>query len=398
MKPLNELLKQTEFSDAEIVHLLGLTDREDCEALRRAAYELTSQLIGDKVHYRGLIEFSNICTVDCRYCGIRKSNHEVERYELDRTDILEAADWAAENGYGSVCLQAGERRDPKFIEFIAGCVAEIRARSRSAHLPHGLGITLSLGEQTPAVYRRWAEAAGPGGGLRYLLRLESSNPALFNALHSAPGKHEKDLLARLQALKDLRAAGFQVGTGVMIGLPGQTLEDLCADIRVFQSLDIDMIGMGPYITSAGSDMDATDMMETGPLLQLALNMIAVTRLVMREVNIAAATALQSLTEDGRERGIAHGCNIVMPNLTPRAVRKNYQLYDNKPCIEDEPGDCRGCLEGRIVSVGRRVGWNEWGDSRRWHVRNELPLPAVESRPRPPAPKSLAGIAVVTRPA
>lgn len=396
MKPLNELLTQSEFSDAEIVHLLGLTGRDDCEALRRAAYELTTRLVGDKVHYRGLIEFSNICTVDCRYCGIRKSNHEVDRYELDRADIIEAAQWAADNGYGSVCLQAGERRDPKFIGFIAECVAEIRARSRSEQLPDGLGITLSLGEQTPEVYRRWADAAGAGGGLRYLLRLESSNPKLFDTLHSAPGKHEKDLPARIQALKDLRDAGFQVGTGVMIGLPGQTLEDLCADIRTFQSLDIDMIGMGPYITSAGSDMDAADMMERGSLLQLALNMIAVTRLVMREVNIAAATALQSLTEDGRERGIAHGCNIVMPNLTPRAVRKNYQLYDNKPCIEDEPGDCRGCLEGRIVSVGRRVGWNEWGDSRRWYRRSGIAAPVIEQRQRPAAPRRLAGIPVVTR--
>lgn len=396
MKPLAELLEQSEFSDAEIVRLLGLTDPADCAVLRDAAYALTSRLIGDKVHYRGLIEFSNICTVDCRYCGIRKSNHAVPRYELRREEILAAARWAADNGYGSVCLQAGERRDARFVNLVAGCVAEIRAQTRSEALPHGLGITLSLGEQTLAVYQRWAQAAGEGGGLRYLMRLESSNPRLFDALHSAPGKHEKDLPARMQALSDLRSAGFQVGTGVMIGLPGQTLADLCADIRVFQSLDVDMIGMGPYITSAGSDMDAGDMMERGALLQLSLNMIAVTRLVLRDVNIAAATALQSLTEDGRERGIAHGCNIVMPNLTPRAVRKSYQLYDNKPCVEDEPGDCRGCLEGRIVSAGRRVGWNEWGDSRRWRVRNALPLPAVEARSRPAAPRSLAGIAVVTR--
>ncbi|MEG0822300.1 MAG: [FeFe] hydrogenase H-cluster radical SAM maturase HydE [Burkholderiaceae bacterium] len=396
MTPLPQLLAQATFTDAEIVHLLGLTDPADCAALRAAAFELTSQLIGDKVHYRGLIEFSNLCTVDCRYCGIRKSNHEVERYELDREEILAAAQWAADNGYGSICLQAGERRDPKFVAFVSDCVAEIRARTRSETLPYGVGVTLSLGEQSLATYQRWAQAAGEGGGLRYLLRIESSNPVLFDSLHSAPGKHEKDLPARLQALKDLRSAGFQLGTGVMIGLPGQTLADLCADIRTFQSLDIDMIGMGPYITSAGNDMPADAMMERGALLQLSLNMIAVTRLVMREVNIAAATALQSLVEDGRERGIAHGCNIVMPNLTPRTVRKSYQLYDNKPCIEDEPGDCRGCLEGRIVSAGRRVGWNEWGDSRRWAVRNDLPLAAVGARPKRPAPaRSLAGIAVVT---
>jgi len=179
---------------------------------------------------------------------------------------------------------------------------------------------------------------------------------------------EKSYHSRLRALEDIRAAGMQVGTGGMIGLPGQTLADLCADIRFYARHDVDMLGMGPYITSLGADMVAEGMMERAPLMQLSLNMLAVTRLVLRDVNIAAATALQTLAEDGRERGVSYGCNIIMPNISPREVRQNYQLYDNKPCIEEERTDCRGCLDARIATVGRRVGWNEWGCSPRYGKR------------------------------
>ena len=368
---LQAVLRQENFSDADIVYLLGLTRPEECEALRRAAYDLTTRLIGDKVHYRGIIEFSNICHLNCRYCGIRKSNKAVPRYMLSKDQIIESALWAAENNYGSVCLQAGERRDEKFIRFVEECIRAIREKSVSEKLPHGLSITLSLGEQEPDTYYRWREAAGEHGGIRYLLRMESSNPELFARLHPSRDSKaaEKTYASRRRALEDIRAAGLQVGTGGMIGLPGQTLDDLCADIRFYAQLDADMLGMGPYIVSMGADMVDEGMMEVEPLLQLSMNMLAVTRLVLRDVNIAAATALQTLQEEGRERGIAHGCNIIMPNISPRDIRRHYQLYDNKPCIEEERTDCRGCLETRIVSVGRRVGWNEWGCSQHYGKRN-----------------------------
>jgi biotin synthase len=361
---LERVLRQETFSDADIVRLLGLTDPADCEALRRASFDLTSRLIGDKVHYRGIVEFSNVCRLNCRYCGIRKANTSVPRYALTKAQIIESALWAAENNYGSVCLQSGERRDEKFIRFVKDCIREIRQRSVSDKLPHGLSITLSLGEQEASTYRRWREAAGVHGGVRYLMRMETSNPELFAKLHPARDRKrmEKCYESRLRALGAIRAAGMQVGTGGMIGLPGQTLADLCADIRFYALHDVDMLGMGPYITSLGADMVDEGMMDKAPLMQLSLNMLAVTRLVLRDVNLAASTALQTLFEDGRERGVAYGCNIVMPNISPREVRRNYQLYDNKPCIEEERTDCRGCLEGRIASVGRRVGWNEWGCS------------------------------------
>jgi len=351
---LPALLAQREFSDADLVRLLSLSSPQDLEALRRAAYQLTTAEVGDSVHFRGLIELSNICVLDCHYCGIRKGHQEVERYTLPHDEIVAAALWAAQAGYGSCVLQAGERRDANFARFIEHCVREIKARSVSDALPEGLGITLSLGEQRAETFGRWRAA----GAHRYLLRIETSNPELFARIHPPGQRHE----SRLRALEDLKAAGFQVGSGVMIGLPGQTTADLAADLRFFARQDLDMIGMGPYLSAPGSAMIDIATMESEPLLQLALKMIATTRLVLRDVNIAATTALQAMVPDGRERGIAFGANVVMPNLTPIAARQRYRLYEGKPCVDEARTECRTCLEGRIASTGRSVGWNSWGDS------------------------------------
>lgn len=367
-----ELLRKPELSDEDIVFLLGLRDPESCSLLQEAAFARTTELMGDCVYYRGLIELSNICTASCRYCGIRRENHDVKRYTMSKEEIVAAAVWAARSGYGSVCLQAGERRDEKFIAFIEECLIEIHKATVSSVLPQGVGVTLSLGEQTPETYRRWAKAAGCPESLRYLARFETSNPELFKVLHGARGDHEKQLEHRFRLLADLREAGYQTGTGVMIGIPGQTLEDLCRDIRTFQKLDVDMIGMGPYLMSEGGELQDFGQMDPEALMQLSLNMIAVTRLVMGPVNIAAATALQAIRDDGREIGIEYGANVVMPNLSPQQYRAGYQLYDNKPCLDDEPTQCASCLEKRIASRGRRVGWNMTGSSRRWLRRNGRP--------------------------
>ena len=173
-------------------------------------------------------------------------------------------------------------------------------------------------------------------------------------------------------LRDLRTAGYQVGTGVMIGIPGQSLEDLCRDIRTFQKFDIDMIGMGPYLMSEGGELQNFGQMAPEPLLQLSLNMIAVTRLVLGPINIAAATALQAIRDDGRELGVAYGANVVMPNLSPLQYRTGYQLYDNKPNLGDTPEQCARSLEARIEGIGRHIGWNMSGSSRRWLRRQGRP--------------------------
>ena len=367
-KSLAELLHQQTFTDEEAARLLALTDPDECRMLQERAYALTTELLGTNVYLRGLIEVSNVCTSNCRYCGIRKNNHSVKRYTLDEETVLACALLAARAGYGSIAIQAGERRDPKWIEWIAELLRKIHAKTVSDALPSGLGITLRLGEQTYEVYRYWAEASGNPQGLRYLLRIESSNPKLFHALHCTPGKNEKVLEHRYRALEDLRRAGYQVGTGVMIGLPGQTIEDLVADIRAFERIDADMIGMGPYITSSGADMVDEGMMPVPSLMQLSLNMIAVTRLIMRNVNIAAATALETLVPNGRIKGILHGCNVVMPNITPQQTRSDYQLYNNKAGCE-VGAESNILVEENIVHLAHRtLGLNKLGSSLRWQMR------------------------------
>ncbi len=247
-----------------------------------------------------------------------------------------------------------------FVDFVCHSLSQIKEQSKSETLPDGLGITLSVGEHDLDTYKRFYNA----GAHRYLLRIETTNDELYAKLHP----EEQKLSERKACLGYLREAGFQVGTGVMIGIPGQTLEMLAEDIRFFQEQDVDMIGMGPYILSEGGAMMEEGMMEEKALFQLALNMIAVVRLVLRDVNIAATTALQALMPTGREVGISYGANVTMPNLTPTDVRPNYQLYKGKPCIDEGRDDCRGCLQRRVESVNRQVGWDKWGDSKHFAKR------------------------------
>ena len=336
----------------DLVYLLSLKEREEILRLYERAYEVKLKYVGNKVYFRGLIEFSNICTKDCFYCGIRKSNRNVARYQMSEEDILEGARFAYESQYGSLVLQSGERSDAQFTAFIEKIVRAIKALSGG-----NLGITLSLGEQSEETYRRWFEA----GAHRYLLRIETSNEALYGRLHPRDHSYRK----RLDCLNTLKETGYQVGTGVMIGLPGQTIEDLADDVLFFEKMDIAMVGMGPYIvhkeTPLSSEVPDFGKIRAGQL-DLALKMIAVTRLYLKDINIASTTALQALAPTGREMGLRAGANIIMPNITVTKYRSSYQLYDDKPCLDENASFCRACLEQRIESVGEHVGFNEWGDS------------------------------------
>jgi len=311
------------------------------------------EAVGEKVYYRGLLEFSNICKRDCNYCGIRKSNLNIKRFELSKEEIVDIALWCAREGYGSLVLQSGERDDRKFVRFIEDVVGTIKSKSVSEKLPRGLGITLSCGEQSKEAYQTWFSA----GAHRYLLRIETTNPELFSKIHPASISLQK----RKACLVDLKDVGYQVGTGVMIGLPGQGEEDLARDIEFFREYDIDMIGMGPYIPHRDTPMGGS----RGGSIELSLKMVAAVRIVMRNINIAAASALQAIDPMGRERALEFGANIIMPLVTPAEGRKHYQLYDDKPCANEKAADCRLCLSKRIKSIGREIGFNEWGDSRHW---------------------------------
>lgn len=311
------------------------------------------EAVGEKVYYRGLLEFSNICERDCNYCGIRKSNKKTTRFKLSKEEIMAVASWCAREGYGSLVMQSGERNGGEFVRFVEDAVRAIKKESVSEELPKGLGITLSCGEQSMETYQTWFNA----GAHRYLLRIETTNPALFGRIHPASIslQRRKDCLA---ALKDV---GYQVGTGVMIGLPGQSEEDLARDIDFFREYDVDMIGMGPYIPHRDTPMRGG---KAGSI-ELSLRMVAAARICMRDINIAAASALQAIDPMGREKALDFGANIIMPLVTPVEVRKHYRLYDGKPCANEQAADCRLCLSRRIESTGREIGFNEWGDSKHW---------------------------------
>lgn len=336
----------------QLAKLIG-ADGEMRLLLKKQASETTIAQRGNKVYYRGLIEFSNICIKDCNYCGIRKSNAHVVRYLLDEDVIVEAAMYAWKNHYGSVVLQSGERTDPAFIDLINRVLLKIKKKTAGE-----LGITLSLGEQTESVYNQWFK----NGAHRYLLRIETSNRNLYKVIHPQDCLHL--FSKRLECLKLLKKIGFQTGTGVMIGLPGQTCEDLANDLLLFKELDIDMVGMGPYIEHEQTPLfhKKEQLWPLNQRFETALNMIATLRLLMPDVNIAAATALQSIDPMGREKALQWGANIIMPNITPTENRKNYLLYQNKPCTDEGADDCSSCLKIRIEMAGKKVGFDEWGDS------------------------------------
>lgn len=353
-----DLLKQDQFFKKDIIRLLE-TQGEDRTLLFKKSAEVKEKYIGNKVWFRGLIEFSNICGKDCLYCGIRKGNKNLTRYNLSDDEILAAARFAYNNKYGSIALQSGELEGSFVAERIENLLNKIK------ELSHGeLGITLSVGEQEPEVYKKWYDA----GAHRYLLRVEATNEALYRKIHPDDSKH--NFRRRLDCLKSLQDIGYQTGTGVMIGLPFQTMADLADDLLYMKEFNIDMCGMGPYIEHADTPL----IEHSGTLLplkerfDLTLKMIAILRIMMKDINIVAATALQAIDPVGREKAVKIGANILMPNITPGKYRDSYKLYDNKPCTDDSAEDCQSCLEARVSLADAVVVYGEWGDSKHYSER------------------------------
>ncbi len=347
--------------EAPISEIVRMLRGEDLASLMRRAYEAKAANWGRKVALRGLVEFSNICAKNCLYCGIRRGNSRVARYRMSEPEIVDAVAWAAENRYGSVVLQSGELETEENAAFVERVLKSIRSR-----LGDSLGITLSLGEQSEETYRRWMNA----GANRYLLRIETSNPDLYARIHPADHSWKR----RLDCLRALSRVGYIVGTGVMIGLPGQTIEDLARDILFFRDEGVDMIGMGPYLPHPDTPLassvpggrmrpasDAAPRPDKQRLLELTLRMIAAARLTIPDANIASTTALQAIHPEGREKGLLAGANLIMPNVTPVKYRGEYILYPDKPCTGESSELCRGCLERRVKSVGEEIAWGERGD-------------------------------------
>ena len=320
-------LTQNEWTALIAGHSLG-----DAEYLFERAREIRHRHYHHDVYTRGLIEFTNYCKNDCFYCGIRRSNRMAQRYRLTKEQILDCCSQGYSLGFRTFVLQGGE--DGYFTdEIMADIVSTIHS------LYPDCAITLSLGERSFESYLLLFEA----GADRYLLRHETFDSGHYAALHPKP----LSALNRQQCLWDLKKIGYQVGTGFMVGSPWQTAENLAADMLFLGELNPQMVGIGPFIPHH----DTSFAQYPAGTLELTLFMLGLIRLMLPKVLLPATTALGTIAPDGREQGILAGANVVMPNLSPTDVRKNYLLYDNKICTGDEAAECRGCLERRMDSIG-----------------------------------------------
>ena len=349
---IKNILHKDILSRNDIVTLLK-TEGDERQELFEYSAKIKEQYVHNKVYLRGLIELSNICAKDCYYCGIRRSNSKVKRYDLSDEDVLNAAYYAYKQRYASLVIQSGELSSPKFTSRITRLLKEIQKLSNGE-----MRVTLSMGEQSKDVFQEWREA----GAHRYLLRIEASNRELYEKIHPNTELHSYD--RRRQALKDLRDTGYQTGTGVMIALPFQTLEDLASDLLFMKDIDVDMVGMGPYLEHKETPLykHKDILLPKEDRFDLSLKMIAILRIMMKDINIAASTAMQTIHPQGREKAIAVGANVFMPNITPCYYRGEYKLYEDKPCTDEGPEDCQACVENRIASVSNDVAYGEPGDS------------------------------------
>jgi len=331
---LLELIKKAEethtLSKNEIVELLK--DDQYNDELFKAADRVRKKYVGDEVHLRGLIEFSNICKQNCLYCGLRRDNKNIKRYRLKPEQIINFAKNARNLGYRTVVLQSGE--DDFFnVERMTKIIKSIKELD--------VAITLSIGEKTREEYKAYKEA----GADRYLLRIETTDKELYEKLDPNMS-HEN----RKRCLKDLKELGYEVGTGCLIGLPGQTIESIADDILFFKEIDADMIGVGPFIPNPDTPLKN----EKGGTFELSLKVMAITRLLMPDINIPATTAMETLNINGRLIALRSGANVVMPNVTEGEYRKLYALYPGKICINDTPTHCFSCITGKINSIGRPI--------------------------------------------
>lgn len=300
--------------------------------LFNAADRVRKKYVGNEVHLRALIEFSNICKQHCKYCGLRLENKELDRYNIDEETIFKFVKKAVSYGYKTVVLQSGESNSYS-TEQIINIIRKIKSLN--------ISITLSIGEKTFEEYNAYKSA----GADRYLLRIETTDKDLYKKMHP-----EMDFENRLNCLYNLKKLNYEVGTGCLVGLPNQSLESLANDILFFKELDADMIGIGPFIPNPNTPLKN----ETGGTFNLALKVMAITRLLLPDINIPATTAMETLNPNGRIIALQSGANVVMPNATEGIYRKKYELYPGKICVNDTPEKCSICINSKIIQIGRTI--------------------------------------------
>ncbi len=330
---LIDKLEQNRILDKEeFISLLTGVCKEDRVCLQERARLVAGRHYGNKIYTRGLIEFTNYCRNDCYYCGIRRSNRRVERYRLTGDEIFDCCREGYGLGFRTFVLQGGEDKSYSDEDMVI-----LIRRIREAY--PDCAITLSIGEKSYDSYQRFYEA----GADRYLLRHETANEEHYRKLHP----DSLSLGNRKQCLKDLKRIGFQVGAGFMVGSPYQTGEHIVEDLLFLKELSPEMVGIGPFLPHHETPFAN----EARGTLGQTLLLISIIRLMLPNALIPATTALGTVHPKGRELGILAGANVVMPNLSPTAVRKKYQLYDDKICTGDEAAECRGCLDRRMKKIG-----------------------------------------------
>ena len=320
----------------DVKAVLSCTNDQTLEEIFSFADSVRKQYAGDGILLRGIVEFSSFCRNACSYCGINRTNERLSRYRLSREEVLSSVDKIAGCGIRTVVLQSGEDN-----ELDAGWLADI---VRSITQRHDMAVTLSVGEWDTGTYRFWREA----GAGRYLLKIETTDPDIYTALHP-----DMSLANRLRCLDDLRSLGYQTGSGIIIGLKGQTMDSLVSDILFFRERNFDMIGIGPFIPHGETVLKNE---ETGSV-SMTLKAVALTRILTRSAHLPATTALGSIGgKDFRLRGLCAGANVLMPNFTPAPYRRQYEIYPGKRCVDEPQGACAFCMESMALSIGRHIDY------------------------------------------
>lgn len=328
---IRKALETQQLTQDELVFILTC-EASSASALFAAADRVRRQHVGDEVHLRGIIEFSNCCQRNCRYCGLRRGNPDLKRYRMSADEIFEAALAACKLGYRTIVLQSGE--DSYYdADMIAGIVKRLKKLD--------LAVTLSCGERPYEEYLYWRKA----GADRYLLKHETANELLYSQLHP-----DMSFAERRRCLEDLRQLGYQVGSGCMVGLPGQTPAVLAEDLLYLKELDVEMAGIGPFIPNPHTPLAGS----AQGTVETTLKMIALTRLLLPQAHLPATTALSTIDPHGREKALQSGANVVMPNVTPQRFRSLYEIYPNKDRPGGDQSDSRQCVSNLINSLGRTV--------------------------------------------
>ena len=320
-----------DLSKQKIIRLLA--DEAHQQDLFKQADEVRNQYVGDEVHLRGLIEFSNICRNNCLYCGIRKGNAKAVRYHMSEEELVETARKAADIGFKTIVMQSGE--DMFYTkDKMSRIIEQIKK--------FDVAVTLSVGEREYEDYKAWREA----GADRYLMRIETTDKDLYHKLDpNMSWQH------RFECLMMIKELGYELGSGIMVGLPEQTIESIAEDLLFLKQIGVDMSGIGPFIPHQETPLAN----EKGGTLHLALRTMAVQRLLMPDINIPATTAMESLHPQGRIMALQSGANVVMPNVTEGEYRKLYELYPGKAGVDDTPVHCRSTIGQKIEAIGRKIG-------------------------------------------